>query len=603
MASKAYTLVMEERKKLTETIISNLEKNGLDWVKGWSSKFAPHNATTEKAYRGGNKLKLMITADQRGYDDPRWVTFNQAKEKGWQVKKGSKSVALEKWIFSKKEIDKITKIETIVKLKNPIVNYFRVFNANDIEGIPEQIQEIELEKTNEELNDLISNLKRSSECEIREEKQDRAYYSSLQDHIVLPPQEAFVSQEQYLGTLLHEMGHSTGHSDRLNRPLGNGFGSVDYAKEELRAEISAIFSQKELGIDLKTEHIDNHSAYLNSWIQVLKNDPNEIYKASSDSEKIADRIIENYQNLKLEKENSFMKETALKLESIGVNHQIIHNEGTYPFQNQEWRKLHEDYTNVTGIKVKLGEDLGNNRSLYCLDIDCKGQDKQGKELLDLVLDKMPKLKDTYIEKTKSNGYHVFLFSDQKTYEKISKIIFTEPYVKDIETNPLEKKLEIEFFCDNGVTIAPTTTNKGSYTALNENPIQILELEEIQELLKELRDNSNSMDILEKGGNNTFKSDFSIEDKESLAAIKLLKENNIKHQVKNGKVQIWTNSDKSKNGDYILNPHKILWNLKTFERIKVAKFIIRENGNLIEGKQIEKPKKTLLQKKRAASKER
>ena len=322
MASKSYTLVMEERKKLTETIISNLEKDGLNWVKGWSSKFAPQNATTEKPYRGGNKFKLMVAADQRDYNDPRWVTFNQAKEKGWQIKKGSKSVALEKWIFSKKEVDKITKKETIVKLKNPIVNYFRVFNANDIEGIPELEKEPKLEKTNEELNDLISNLKKSSECEIKEEKQDRAYYSSLQDIIVLPPQEAFVSQEQYLGTMLHEMGHSTGHPDRLNRPLGNGFGSIDYAKEELRAEISAIFSQKELGIDLKTEHIDNHSAYINSWIQVLKNDPNEIYKASSDAEKITDKLIENYNSLEKELLRSKDKNFHQKANTLEANNEI-----------------------------------------------------------------------------------------------------------------------------------------------------------------------------------------------------------------------------------------------------------------------------------------
>ena len=80
MGSKSYNLVMEERKKLTETIVSNLEKDGLNWIKGWSSNFTPHNATTEKAYKGGNKFKLMVTANEKGFDDPRWITFNQAKE-------------------------------------------------------------------------------------------------------------------------------------------------------------------------------------------------------------------------------------------------------------------------------------------------------------------------------------------------------------------------------------------------------------------------------------------------------------------------------------------------------------------------------------------
>jgi antirestriction protein ArdC len=294
---------MEERKKLTETIVSNLEKDGLNWIKGWSSNFTPHNATTEKAYKGGNKFKLMVTANEKGFDDPRWITFNQAKEKGWKVKKGSQSVALEKWIFSRKNIDKITREETIEKLKNPIVNYFRVFNANDIDGIPPLETTLNMTQNDSNITNIINTLKESSLCDIYEEKQDRAYYSSLHDHIVMPPQEIFVSNEQYLGTLLHEMGHSTGHQERLNRPLGNGFASPEYAKEELRAEISSIFSQNELGIDLKTQHIDNHSAYINSWIQVLKNDPNEIYRASSDAEKITNLVIENYKKLELTKAN------------------------------------------------------------------------------------------------------------------------------------------------------------------------------------------------------------------------------------------------------------------------------------------------------------
>ncbi|MEI6856246.1 hypothetical protein [Psychrilyobacter sp.] len=192
------------------------------------------------------------------------------------------------------------------------------------------------------------------------------------------------------------------------------------------------------------------------------------------------------------------------------------------------------------------------------------------------------MQNTYIEKTKSNGYHIFIFSSYKTYEKIGKIIFNEPYFEVIETNPFAKKLEIEFFCDYGVTIAPTKTYKGNYTALNKNNIETIELKELQEILKDLKDNSKEFNILQKG-NTTANNDFSITDQESLECIELLELNNIRYKVKNKKLLLWANDDTSKNGDYILNSYKILWNFKTNERIKVAKFIIREKGKLIEKK--------------------
>ena len=267
------------------------------------------------------------------------------------------------------------------------------------------------------------------------------------------------------------------------------------------------------------------------------------------------------------------------LNDLSIGHQGCHNKGLYPFKNQEWKKLHEDYENVTGLKIKLGDDLGNDKALYCFDIDCKEQEKEGEILLSYFLNKYPYLKDTYIEKTKSNGYHIFIFSSYKTYKETGKIVFIEPYFKNIETNPLLKKLEIEFFCDYGVTIAPTKTYKGNYKALNENEIKTIELEDLQKLLKDLRDNSKECNILQKG--NSSSNDFSVTDQEALECVNLLELNNIRYKVKNKKVLVWANDDTSKNGDYLLNNYKILWNFKTNERIKVAKFIIRENGKLIE----------------------
>ena len=153
----ARQVINDERKKLTEIVIKNLEKDGLSWIKGWSSQCTPKNGTTDLPYSRGNKIKLMITADQQGLEDPRWVTFRQAQNKGWKIKKGAKSTALEKWIFTRKEKDKLTGEEKLIKLEKPIANYFRVFNASDIDGIPpiNKVDQLEFNKTSIEFIEKI----------------------------------------------------------------------------------------------------------------------------------------------------------------------------------------------------------------------------------------------------------------------------------------------------------------------------------------------------------------------------------------------------------------------------------------------------------------
>lgn len=97
------------------------------------------------------------------------------------------------------------------------------------------------------------------------------------------------------------------------------------------------------------------------------------------------------------KEN--ITKTANHLNNLRIKHQVCHNNGIYPFKNQDWKVLHENYENVTGLKVKLGENLRNNKALYCFDIDCKEQENQGEILFKYFLEKFPYLKNTYIEKT------------------------------------------------------------------------------------------------------------------------------------------------------------------------------------------------------------
>ncbi|WP_177160579.1 zincin-like metallopeptidase domain-containing protein [uncultured Fusobacterium sp.] len=300
----AYEKLMDDRKKLVEKIIKNME-NGAIFQKGWNSIIlSPQNPVSDVYYLGGNRLRLMEKAIEANYKDPRWVTFNQAKENGWHVKKGEKSVLCEKWIYTKKEKDQNGN-EVEEKLSKPFPSFFYLFNAEQIEGIPP----LEIKQNTKEENFKIANdFIKSSECLIKEVAQDQAFYSPNIDEIVLPLREAFKSEESFLRTTLHEMSHSTGHSSRLNRDFSGEFGSPSYAREELVAELSAVFTQARLGIKLEGEHFNDHTAYLKSWIGILKENPNELFQALSKAEQASERLYTNY----LEYQKISEKETLTK---------------------------------------------------------------------------------------------------------------------------------------------------------------------------------------------------------------------------------------------------------------------------------------------------
>lgn len=245
----------------------------------------------------------MYAAMQHGYEDPRWVTYKQAKEAGLQFKNydRTKGILCEKWIFSKKEIVKeknemgeIEKREEEIPLKKPMVNYFTVYNAQEFKNFPAMDLQQRQIKENPTVQ-LIEEIMSVSECPIKEMKQDQAYYSPIKDEIILPSREVFISDEAFLGTMLHEMAHSTGHESRLNRSMMNHFGTPEYAREELRAEMAAIFMEGDFQLKTDTEHFNSHTQYLESWIGALKKDKNELFRAIADAQNASERIIGNYE--------------------------------------------------------------------------------------------------------------------------------------------------------------------------------------------------------------------------------------------------------------------------------------------------------------------
>lgn len=270
--------------KITEEIIKAIEtENTLPWQKPWNV-IPARNLVSGKPYRGFNSLYL----NTQPFKSPYWMTFLQCKNLGGKVKAGEKSRLVIYWERNTYEDESTGKLEKSILSKA----YF-VFNLQQTEGIPEdKIPQLQNEHKNpiEEAEAIIQNF--PNKPEIRFHNDDKACYYPSKDLICIPAKESFKNQEDYYNTLFHESCHSVGAVHRLNRKgitEKNKFGSEDYSKEELIAELGAAFLCAEAGIVNKT--INNSSAYLQSWLKVIKAEPRMIIHASQAAEKAAKYIL------------------------------------------------------------------------------------------------------------------------------------------------------------------------------------------------------------------------------------------------------------------------------------------------------------------------
>ena len=290
------------QEQIAEKLIAALQEGTSPFQKPWtddnsSGYVTPLNPTTGKNYRGMNAFWLAM----QGHDDPRWMTFKQASANQWSVMKGARSTMI---TYVKKfdvrpvldeqgrpllTADGKQKTET-VKLDKPMfINAF-VFNAEQISGIPQWVQ-VQSEKHAEQQWSAIERAEEiilSSQAVVKHGGNE-AYYAPSRDRIQMPKRDQFESAAKYYATLLHELGHWSGHETRLNRDLSNRYGSPGYAKEELRAEIASLMMGSELNIG---HNFAQHAAYVESWIKVLKDDPGELYKASADAQRITDYLLD-----------------------------------------------------------------------------------------------------------------------------------------------------------------------------------------------------------------------------------------------------------------------------------------------------------------------
>lgn len=276
---------------ITDRLITLLDKGVNPWVKPWNSASgAPTSLSTGKVYRGINHLLLAITAMERNYTSKYWGTYEQISKRGGQVRKGETSTQVVLWTtFQVKDEKDPTKTKTV-----PTIRLFRVFNADQADDLGLPVVE-QVERTETEVIDEIEAALAPYEATLAAIRAggDRAFYRPATDVLTLPARETFHSTATYYDARFHELGHSTGHLSRLNREGVAGFdhfGSQQYSREELVAQLTASFLSGHFGLIAET--IENSAAYLQSWIEVLKDDKKMIVKAAGQAQKAADLILD-----------------------------------------------------------------------------------------------------------------------------------------------------------------------------------------------------------------------------------------------------------------------------------------------------------------------
>ena len=294
------------REQLVKMYLDALKENKIPWRERWYSDLNK-NGVTNTEYRGVNQLILSYVAYKEKYKDNRWLTYKQIKENNYKITNAKgKGVPIEFWrvydIKNKIRLDFPTYEKIIEKTPERkkdfkvFCNTTYVFNASLIEGIkPNEKNNRNTIPTNIYFKRLISKL----HIEYIEEG-NKAYYIPSKDTIVLPPSSKFFDKYSYYATQLHELSHATGHSSRLNRNLNNQ-NKKDYAREELIAEISSSFLMQKLNVKVHEDDYNNHKSYIQSWILLLEDKPNELFKAVGEANKICDYLDSKVKNKEKER--------------------------------------------------------------------------------------------------------------------------------------------------------------------------------------------------------------------------------------------------------------------------------------------------------------
>lgn len=280
MAKSVYEMV-------TDRIISQLKQGVIPWQKPFTGiRSGAYNRISKKSYSLLNQMLLQY--------DGEYATFKQWESLGGHIRKGEKSEIVVFWKIQ--PVEDIREDGTKQVKQIPLLRYFNVFHISQVDGVEplpkDALNDIEpIEKAESILHDYWNR----ENITVEHVKGNDAYYSPSRDLIRLPLFEQFTDANEYYSTAFHESVHSTMKENRCNRTEDRkgrlvAFGSNEYSKEELVAEIGSANLMNIIGIETK-KSFRNSTAYIQNWLSVLKNDVKFIVSASGRAEKAADYIL------------------------------------------------------------------------------------------------------------------------------------------------------------------------------------------------------------------------------------------------------------------------------------------------------------------------
>ena len=273
----------EAMSTVVDSLINQMADGADTWTMPWNVMATmPRNAITGANYRGGNVMSLLCTQLARGYTSLEWATYKQWQSVGGQVNKGAKAA----WIIVWKPIEKVGDDGEV--RQRMMARAYAVFNrdviSGDVPAPPEQLTIL----SNEFFDAVPARIVEGAPA-----------YAPSMDVVFMPKRIEFTSIDHYHGVLAHELAHWTGHSSRLDRDQSGGFGSPDYAREELVAELSSAFTlhllHNEIGTPIMPAERLDHAAYLKHWIAQLKEKPSLLWTVASKAQAATDHLL-SYSN-------------------------------------------------------------------------------------------------------------------------------------------------------------------------------------------------------------------------------------------------------------------------------------------------------------------
>lgn len=367
--------IQEEREALAKRVVEDIRSGKpFFWDSGHYGH--PHRNLVadlqgkDTKYHGINNMMLTVAADRFGFKDTRWATFNQVKslqkeglpfEKQPHIKKGAKGIPIEYWQYTKPLMEKDPKTGKLVpkmepdpetgrmkpavrRLNPPLVRRYIVFNGDQIANIPpERPHDITLDEKdrNAAMEAMIAN----SEAKVQFDQKNQNFYRVSEDCVHVMPREEFKSLGAFYGTVAHEIAHSTGAENRMNREgitKSDGFGGPIYAKEELRAEMTSLFLGQEYGVAPGKEHYENHVAYLQSWAEVIEKDPDALFRAAAEAQKMTDYIKDHMIERDLQKVQTKTDEHTIERAARTV--EPVPQPGPEKAKKRDFKPIHRSIT-------------------------------------------------------------------------------------------------------------------------------------------------------------------------------------------------------------------------------------------------------------------